>query len=668
MALTRKERLLKAMLEDNLSACTSGMTREEKMLAGVAKKTCENDALEGGGGGGVSVDPTLTKEGKAADAKATGEALASLNEEIAKKRKEKPLVYIDGVIPTTKDNVLATMTVKSKWLNIFAYIKIKCQGNSGMSYPKKNFTVTLYQDEARSIPLYITIPGWKHPSNKFVFKANYIDHLHARNIISARLWSEVVASRPDYDSLPEELRNSPNNGAVDGFPIIVYTNGSYQGVYTWNIGKDAWQWGMDEDNPNHVLLCAETNDNGNPAYVDNPCNFRALWSGVNEQNWSVEVGTNSDAVKNSLNALITCVKDTTDEEFRAQIGEYLDVQSAIDYYIFAFANCGIDNLAKNMLIGTFDLKKWIVGAYDLDSTWGLYWDGSRFISATTDCPGGYLNKHSLLWEKILRVFEPEIIARKKILRDTVLSYANIVSHFERFAAEIGAESYADDLVPYPNIPSAETNNIWQIRNFVRDRLVLFDSWMTGGVLYELSAPRVIEGVDDVIDTGIKLFEEDKSFTIAFDITPSQDETDNNEVLAAFASDPLLFFHQNKNMTMARWQNYYTDGTPADNINAYIDIRNGGRRVLVIRHLVGSNTINIVSHDGTTKNSVDGQIKTNMFGDFNQGFVIGTSAGFYDARNTYSSDEVWHGTIHRCIAHEKYLSNSEIDAFIAGMAD
>jgi hypothetical protein len=52
MGVTRKERLLKAMLEDNASACSSGVTRFEKMLAGVAKKTCDNDALEGGGGGG----------------------------------------------------------------------------------------------------------------------------------------------------------------------------------------------------------------------------------------------------------------------------------------------------------------------------------------------------------------------------------------------------------------------------------------------------------------------------------------------------------------------------------------------------------------------------------------------------------------------------------------
>lgn len=388
---------------------------------------------------------------------------------------EKPLVYIDGVIPTTKDNVLATMTVKSKWLNFFAYIKIKCQGSSSMAYAKKNFTVTLYQDKDRTIPLEIEIPGWKHKCNKFVLKANYIDHLHARNIISARLWSEVVASRPNYNSLPDEFRNSPNNGAIDGFPIIVYTNGSYQGIYTWNIGKDAWLWGMDEANTDHVLMCGETNTNG--VFAETPCNFRALWSGTNGEYWKIEVGTNSDSVKNALNALITCVKDTTDDEFKAQISNHLDVQSAIDYAIFSCFDCGIDNLGKNMLLGKYTPMYWIMGRYDNDSTYGLNVDGKVFRAATTAYPADYQESFSLLFERIQTLYAEEMQARALELRSSILSYANVVSHFERFCAEIGAEAYADDLIPYPDIPSADTNNIWQIRNFVRDRGAYFDAWV-----------------------------------------------------------------------------------------------------------------------------------------------------------------------------------------------
>lgn len=384
-----------------------------------------------------------------------------------------PKVFITGVKPTTKDDVLAEMEYVSKTECFHAYLKIKCQGTSSLQWPKKNFTVKLYSDEARETKLKKDFKDWNHPGNKFVLKANYIDHSHARNIVSARLWGEVVESRPDYNTLPEEMRNSPNNGAVDGFPIKVYYNGTYEGVYTWNIGKDDWMWGMDEENPNHVLMCAETNTDG--AYKETPCNFRKLWNGVNETDWSVEVGTNSTALKNSLNNLIQFVMDNNGDAFRNGIGNYLDIQSAIDYYILQYEICGLDGLAKNMLLATYNGTKWICGAYDMDSTFGLWWDGSKFVSATFACPENYQERYSLLWERIEANFLPELKARQAELRKTVLSYSNMVTHFERFMDIIGLDLYAEDLTIYTGIPLGSSNNIKQIRDYIRDRQAYVDA-------------------------------------------------------------------------------------------------------------------------------------------------------------------------------------------------
>jgi hypothetical protein len=61
-----------------------------------------------------------------------------------------PKVFINGTIPTTKDTVLAELTYISKTLTFHSYIEIKCQGTSSMKYPKKNFTIKLFEDEARS--------------------------------------------------------------------------------------------------------------------------------------------------------------------------------------------------------------------------------------------------------------------------------------------------------------------------------------------------------------------------------------------------------------------------------------------------------------------------------------------------------------------------------------
>lgn len=459
---------------------------------------------------------------------ANGNELESLN---GNSHNNIPKVFIDGEIPTTKNDVLAEMTYVSNNEQFHAYIKIKCQGSSSMAYSKKNFTIKLYSDEERETKLKKGFKGWD-AKNKFVLKANFIDHSHARNIVSARLWNEVVGTRTDYETLTEEFKSSPNNGAIDGFPIKVYANGTYQGIYTWNIGKDDWLWGMDEDNPNHALMCAETNTGEN--FAETPCNFRKLWSGIDEQNWSVEVGTNSDTLKNSLNALISCVKDTDDETFVATIEEYLDLQSAIDYYIHQYIICGLDGLGKNMLLGTYDMKKWQLGAYDMDSTFGLWWEGTMFVATNYRCPEDYQEKHNLLFERIVALYPERYVERYVDLRKRVYSISNMVTHFENFMDVIGKDLYAEDLEVYTGIPCGSTNNIKQIRDYIRDRLTYVDEQILGTeeetYLYKLEEPMVFDGTSTYLDTGVQLFNEPKDFTIYIDMVAEAQNTSVDNVL------------------------------------------------------------------------------------------------------------------------------------------
>jgi hypothetical protein len=247
------------------------------------------------------------------------------------------------------------------------------------------------------------------------------------------------------------MKKSPCMGAIDGFPIKVYYNGIYEGIYTWNIPKDAWQWNMDEDNANHVLMCAETNNNNTSA------GFKALWNGVDGNEWSVEVGTNSETVKQSLNNLITCVKDTDDATFKATIGHYLDIQSAIDYYIHFNMIIGADNVAKNMLLATYDGVKWICGAYDMDATFGAQYDGKLTYTHANDV-GGWAVSLNKLWERLTTLYKTEINERYFELRETVYSDANIINHFEDFTDLIGSELYAEDVEIFPGIPEADNAN------------------------------------------------------------------------------------------------------------------------------------------------------------------------------------------------------------------
>jgi hypothetical protein len=450
-----------------------------------------------------------------------------------------PKVFFGGALPQTKDEQVMSFHYISKTSDFKGYCKTKAQGSSSMSYPKKNQTVKLFKDADCTEKMKVNFNGWGK-QDKFCFKANWIDHSHARNIVCANLWNEVVKSRTDYNNLPEEMRNSPCNGAIDGFPVKLYANGTYQGIYTLNIPKDAWMWNMDEENPNHVLLCGETNTDG--VYTETACNFRALWSGTSGDNWSIEVGNNSEAVKTSLNALITCVKDTDDDTFKTTIGDHLDVQSAIDYYIHQYVICGLDGLAKNMLLATYDGTKWICGAYDMDSTFLLYWDGSKLVNANYRCPEDYQEQFSLLWGRLEKVFSEELKTRYNELRNSVYSFANMCNHFERFTDSIGAELYAEDVEVYPNIPSADVNNIKQIRNAIRDRLSFVDGEflnMGSDLLYSLDEHLTLDGTG-VLDTDIKPFEKAQDFTIFLDMTCGDQNTTNQEPTLLNVLDRTVF--------------------------------------------------------------------------------------------------------------------------------
>jgi hypothetical protein len=230
-------------------------------------------------------------------------------------------------------------------------------------------------------------------------------------------------------------------------------------------------FGMNKSNENHAVLSAEVNDNGDPTYEFNPCNFNTLWDG-SEDTFEVEVGKNSDTVVSSLNAVIQAVIDGDLATFE----QVLDVQSIIDYYIFQDIILGIDGLAKNMLLVTYDMNKWYLSAYDMDSTFDMHWEGylmDWYDAYIPDEP--YLNRYSALPFFIWNNYWDEYVARYWELRNSALSETSIISTFEEFINIYGEDVYIQDTIPYPDIPEVTTNTLKYLRDFVINRLQFLDN-------------------------------------------------------------------------------------------------------------------------------------------------------------------------------------------------
>ncbi len=377
-----------------------------------------------------------------------------VEEEIQEIAKELPKVYFEGDIAdmNSKEDVRnIKLKYESEELNFDAYTKIKIQGTSSLAYEKKNYTINLYEDDTFSTEMKIDV-GFGDAS-KYCLKANWIDKTHARNIVTARLVSDI---QERYNL----FMNTPNNGVIDGFPIEVYINGEFLGIYTWNIPKDAWMFNMDEENENHIVLSGERWEDGNL--------FQDL---ANYIQWDVEVGEKNDVTLTKFNRLVGFVKNSTDELFKEEISNYLNLDSVIHYYIMLeFAEL-IDNSAKNMLMVTYDGTIWYPSLYDLDTSFG------------TDCYGNELLDYnkindsfvSNLWKKLVRCFPNEIKERYFALREDILTKENIMNMFLDFENSIPEEVFLKEQAKWgENLPGY---GLEQIEEFLKARIPIVDDYM-----------------------------------------------------------------------------------------------------------------------------------------------------------------------------------------------
>lgn len=306
---------------------------------------------------------------------------------------------------------------------ITGYAKIKVQGSSSLAYEKKNYTIKLYSDKDCDEKMPVDL-GWCE-QNKYCLKANWVDRTHARNLVTANL---AAQAQEKYGL----LTRTPNNGCVDGFPVEVYSNGRFLGLYTWNIPKDAWMFAMDEDDPNHLVLSGQGWEEANY--------FRAM---PGFDTWSMEVGEESEKVQEKLDRLFDFVMNTSDQEFRDHFSEYLNLDAALNYYVISDIAYLHDNLGKNMLLATYDGQVWYLCLYDLDTSWGTTNDGLGLVDYQDRLLDLSVN---LLFERMEQCFPRDLAQRYFELRAELFSDEHILAEFDRFREEIPWLTFAKEIL------------------------------------------------------------------------------------------------------------------------------------------------------------------------------------------------------------------------------
>lgn len=368
-----------------------------------------------------------------------------------------PMLYLTGdTTAMTKDDAVDLAYMYGDMLGTAS---VKWQGSSSLSYPKKNYTIKF--DNA-----FEAKEGWG-AQTKYCFKANFIDHTHARNLMCASIWGDLVKSAVTSDDFRYSL---PNGGAVDGFPCIIMLNGEFHGLYTCNIPKDGWMLGMGSGTQ-ECILCA------NGKTQPNADGFKTLETTLGTA-FDVEYITdenNTDWALTSLNRMLSAVINSDGSDLDTTVAQYLDWDSVIDHYIQTVLTGAADCTYKNYLLSTKDGIKWFFTGYDMDSTFGLYWDGKSFTLANASPTfASYATMHKAM--ELVKTYKKDALkARYAELRAGALSEIKITNKLTNYMAGIPSQVLDEDARKWPSIPSTSASNLAQMLNWYRLRVAVADA-------------------------------------------------------------------------------------------------------------------------------------------------------------------------------------------------
>lgn len=380
-----------------------------------------------------------------------------------------PVLTLDGECGTMTKDVYVDLAYT--FMGMSGTLQCKKQGsssiNTGIQIGSKFdldvgglFNFTLKFPEA-----FEAKEGWG-AQTKYCFKANAIDHTHSRNVVSCKLWGKIVKSR---STVPAELANLPNGGAIDGFPIVIVLNGKFYCVGTFNIPKDGWMFGSPK-----AILCADKH------VAATQFKGLAVLGGEDFEVEYVEDENNTDWLLPSINAAIQAVIDSDGSDLDTTVSQHIDIPSAMDYYIHAVAENATDAVDKNYILVTFDGVKWYFSDYDRDTVYGLSYDGTKFLSAAGGLTfASFASTHGMM-ELIYNNKRAALKTRTEELFSGILSEANVCNDFTNFIAGIPAEVLAQNCKRWPLLRSTSAANLAQLMNWYRMRRAyldpIIDSW------------------------------------------------------------------------------------------------------------------------------------------------------------------------------------------------
>lgn len=397
-------------------------------------------------------------------------------------------------LPTTKqDDIEAEIEYNDKDGNYFRKpVILNAQGNSSLLFDVKNMAIDIADGSEIKFGDFPT-------QDSFHLKKYYIDAFRGQCIVGYWLMEQVYKSHPLGHQYPYEysyLNDSVTDGFgdvkkdfftgakchPDGFPIIItWINSNtgeetWMGVYTWNLKKSKEVYQCDKKKAENIILDGTVNTstlfggiiNWSAFEIRNPKNLIDIngnkYDGDNPKELS-ETDKNSKKVKDYLTRLSGVVAALRASNTKETFEQYFLPQAFIDYYLVSQVLFNHDGFGKNWIWVTYDGLHWTPTLYDVDSIFGMYWNGI-YVIPNSD------NSTILGIPQCLgldKLYSDEISKRYKELRDKgIFSVDNIVKLLNSWINKIGYSNIEKEFEVYSQTPSYRDSHIsknWKLLEY-----------------------------------------------------------------------------------------------------------------------------------------------------------------------------------------------------------
>lgn len=389
------------------------------------------------------------------------------------------------------------------------YFKKECivnaQGTSSLVHPKKNISLDLFNDIADDDAFKLKLGEWVE-QDSFHLKSYYNDPFRGAGVVAYKLYNQIVKNRgelSDYvwkramfdieeitsTSVSDFNKKMYSNGATcfpDGFPIIVYLNGEFYGIFSWQIKKHRDNYRMSKSNPKHIHLDGVIG--ASSLFDANGDKNKINWSNGSTTGFEIRNpkglilmdGSEYDADTNAgelidassarydasnddhvltaevkahivnLSKYMSEIQEASKQgatSVKSLIEERFDVDNLIDYIIFSDVCANYDGFLKNWQWITYDGVKWFIVPYDTDGTFGNWWELTDYIYP----PLKAHQNASLMLPYIYEHYNSELESRYKSLRDAgIISTNNITALLDEWILTIGFENFEKEWEKWPD--------------------------------------------------------------------------------------------------------------------------------------------------------------------------------------------------------------------------